>query len=174
MWFKKGKLFQQGNVKKTVENYLGSTEIKTTIKCEGPLKKLVKIENAIIRKNETEPCSVASRTDALTIQVTYEAGEDLEAFEAFCGIDGQSVRVFSIPSKNGRENFQKGKKSFSFRVPKNLLRPGTYFLGFGGNSKNGNNWLWADQVMALEILEEYENEIDRQCDGLVDIKKIKF
>ena len=137
LWSKKGKLFQQGNVKKTVENYLGSTEIKTTIKCEGPLKKLVKIENAIIRKNETEPCSVASRTDALIIQVTYEAGEDLEAFEAFCGIDGQSVRVFSIPSKTEEKIFKRVRKASLFEFQKTSFDPERTFLGLAEIVKMG-------------------------------------
>ena len=172
VWLAGGQIHREGEVFEITRDYASSAELAESYALMGPLKSDVRLLSVSVLNSEGDAGAVIRRDEPLVVEALFEADSDISRVQAFVGIDSMSIRVVSIPNSVLREDFAAGQKKFIFRVPAWFLRPGTYQVGVGLNSKDGHDWVWAEAAAHFEVLRHYRSDTDRQCDGLVDLPLI--
>lgn len=170
---KNGLLDFIGQAKSGIENYLSSSQSKfTIISMAGPLANRLTYENILINDKEILHKEILP-TNEIKIALIISCSAKIENFRVTISISKDGERLFTMqdakfPLKTNISRFKS-----EFIIPKNLLRPGQYFISAGGHDGNhlgiGTEWIFGKDLTSFTISEEYSHINDYANEGFINV-----
>ena len=132
----------------------------------GTLKNEV-ILNQVIINNEQDLATI-SPSSPIVIKISGEAKTNIEDFFVTASIFNNGARIMTALDVKNPKTLPVGQFTSTITIPANILRPGNYSLAVGGENDHGG-WLFGEDVLHFNILEEWTDENKRINTGLANI-----
>ena len=160
-----GSIIDQGEVEAVTENYLSSyaDHSKEQVpKFRGELGPLVQHKSVYINEKAYSPGSIVSISPHQPLSIEIEVGFEIkQPFRLNVTVIKENLRLFTAFDGPTPILSKEGIAKAVFKLPSKILRPGYYSISYGGitDSKYGA-WFWMDNVILLNVLEEWGDGID--------------
>ena len=134
----------------------------------GPLASELVLERLRLRQAGRE---VAAVDPGLPLELLLEgrAEHDFRSLDLAIALFRDGFRLFTCHDGPSGQPLGAGRFESRFELPPNLLRPGVYTVGAGGQRPGLGGWVWADDVTRLEVSERGAMEIDGRDLGALTV-----
>jgi lipopolysaccharide transport system ATP-binding protein len=169
-----GLVAEDGNTMDVINMYLKGTYItdKQAFKFIGTL-----INNIIFNKitvNDAEQTYLELfPSNDISVQVWGNCITEVKKFRATLSVTTEDeTRIFTLQDLEAPQVLKEGAFSSIFAIPAYFLRPGNYFISIGGhdggNLSTGEDWLFGPNLIAIRVLNEYNQNNDFANTGLIN------
>ncbi|MEM7682285.1 MAG: polysaccharide ABC transporter ATP-binding protein [Planctomycetota bacterium] len=135
----------------------------------GPLAKHIRFEDITVNGRPTTDAPPALRpNEPVRIRVRGYAHQPVPAFRITISIYRNQTRVLSKHDVQHGVTLPVGAFAAEVEVPAKLLRPGPYRLAMGGSQDGLNGFLWAADLAAFQVMEQWSSDYDAGDIGLVN------
>lgn len=175
---KRGILLEEGKVKATgtaVEmarayyaETAGSTEI-TARAFQGTLTDFVEFQRLSISNGDHDNTRVVSPASPIKLSVVGFCHRDLRSFRMTLSVYREGVRLLTMHDIEIPKTLPTGPFRADYVIPPLFLRPGEYSVAIGGHQTGMGEWIWATDVTAFTVAEDWGEGYDQFSDGFVNL-----
>jgi lipopolysaccharide transport system ATP-binding protein len=170
-----GRLAVNGNITEALTHYTRAIRSRNEKLVQGgPMAECIQLKDVEATSTDTPMTNVFQRTAEIVVRARYVTQAHLPRFLPLLGVESRGVRLFTLAGQERRGLQDHSEFVEHLTIPGRLLRPGIYTLAGGGIARDQSEWLWAESILAFEIVGAFEDEADRARDGFFDIQRAAF
>ncbi len=132
----------------------------------GPLKGL-HFEGIRVNDQIPSASNVVKSDEELEVTINGLATCTIPKFKFSLAINFGDTRLFTL--HDNPKTLEEGRFEIRFFIPAQILRPGIYSVGLGGKKIDSGDWIWAMDVINIEILPNWNDNYRQDDLGLVNI-----
>lgn len=172
---KSGYVYSEGPTSDVIRSYLQASVNNGKIEQDsitGPLVPFVSIENVTVNEIDNNSIFVSPFRE-IRIGIKGNCKKALEFFRIGITLNINGMKLLSLHDYPEPIPIEKGSFEREFVIPAYLLRPGDYTLSvYGhddGNSRKGTEWLYANEILVISVLEEWDQLNDSHNQGIINL-----
>lgn len=175
IYLRNGKIYNFGNTDKVIDSYFSSSIEHEDLKraFDGNLAEDI-IINSVKLNGSSKNISIVNPLSRLLFEVEGIAKKNINNFRFTFSVFSNENRLFSIHDRASyTKKLNEGKFKVGLEIPKNILRPGRYYLAFGGDTKGQGEYFWGTNLLSFIVSEVWSNKNERLNLGIINIDKYR-
>ena len=170
-----GKLIYENITARVIEQYFsGENGSVRSHKFYGILSNRIKIEALGVNHTFNNSVFIVRPSEDITITVRGQSEKDFKDIRLRFSFFQNGVPILTVHDFPDYRPLKKGRFEASVTIPGYYLRPGDYYIGFGGGNIRNTEWFFSNDIAMLSILEEWDDSCEKICLGILNLPREKF